>query len=205
MTQRALFPARAVRRDLGLPGAVVWIDEGFLSPDEATRCFEALRRGLAWSQETIRIAGRDIPLPRLTCWSGDPGRDYTYSGIHHAPSPWTPALARLKARVEAAVGAPFNAALANRYRDGRDSVSWHADDEPALGRAPTIASVSLGATRRFVFKPKSGGPARHAVDLAAGSLLVMAGETQSRWLHQAPKTRRPVAERINITFRRIGG
>ena len=142
--------------------------------------------------------GRRVPIPRLTAWHGAAG--YVYSGIAMTPAPWNPPLLELKAVAEACAGQAFNSVLLNLYRDGRDSVSWHADNEPGLGRDPVIASVSLGATRRFQMKHRRRAGARRARP-AAGSCLVMAGATQHHWLHQVPKTSRPVGPRINLTFR----
>lgn len=167
---------------------------------DADRLFEALRRLIAWRQEEAMIMGRKVPIPRLTAWHGEAG--YVYSGITMAPAPWTPALCELKACAERHAGQGFNSVLLNLYRDGRDSVSWHADNEPGLGRDPVIASLSLGATRRFHLKHRRSGE-RVALDLRHGSCLIMAGATQHHWLHQLPKTARAVGPRINLTFRRM--
>ncbi|MGH9064036.1 MAG: alpha-ketoglutarate-dependent dioxygenase AlkB family protein [Acidimicrobiales bacterium] len=175
--------------------------DGFLSPARADRLLSALGQDLRWRQEDARLFGRGIPLPRLTAWYGDVG--YQYSGVTHPPAPWPPSLDELRRLVAEVVPLP-NSALANLYRSGRDSVSWHADDEPELGRQPVIASVSLGAPRRFVLRH---GPTRDRVelDLPHGSLLVMAGDCQHRWQHAVPKTSRPVGPRINVTFRQMVG
>lgn len=111
-----------------------------------------------------------------------------------------PAAPRAEGVAEGLAGQRFNSVLLNLYRDGRDSVSWHADNEPGLGRNPVIASLSLGATRRFQLKHRRSKE-RVRVDLTHGSCLVMAGATQHHWLHQIPKTARPVGPRINLTFR----
>jgi alkylated DNA repair dioxygenase AlkB len=141
-----------------------------------------------------------VPIPRLTAWHGEAG--YVYSGIAMQPAAWTPALLEIKRCAEHHAGQGFNSVLLNLYRDGRDSVSWHADNEPGLGRDPVIASLSLGATRRFQLKHRRNG-LRVAIDLEHGSCLVMAGATQHHWLHQLPKTARPVGPRVNLTFRRM--
>ena len=109
-------------------------------------------------------------------------------------------LAELRDVVSDAAGVRFNSALLNRYRDGSDSVSWHRDDEPELGRNPTIGSVSFGATRRFKIRDLATKET-HDLDLVDGSLLVMRGASQREWEHCIPKTKRPVGERINLTFR----
>jgi alkylated DNA repair dioxygenase AlkB len=166
----------------------------------ADRLLAALMAGIDWRQEVATIMGRQVPIPRLTAWHGEAG--YVYSGIRLAPAPWTDPLLELRAVAERLAGQPFDSVLLNLYRDGRDSVSWHADDEPGLGRDPVIASISLGATRRFHLRHRRS-KARVAVDLAHGSCLIMAGATQHHWLHQLPKTARPVGPRINLTYRRM--
>ena len=156
-----------------------------------------------WRAENIVVWGRTYPQPRLIAWYGDIGKNYTYSGINLSPVPWTQALMDIKSRVEGATRTDFNSVLLNLYRDGQDSVSWHADNEPGLGRNPVIASLSLGAMRRFQLKHRRLEE-RHAFDLPHGSCLIMAGATQHHWLHQLPKTRAPVGPRINLTFRKMG-
>jgi alkylated DNA repair dioxygenase AlkB len=97
----------------------------------------------------------------------------------------------------------FNSVLANLYRDGRDSMGWHSDDEPELGAQPVIASLSLGSTRRFVLKHRRDPSRKFALELPHGSLLLMRGATQANYRHALPRTARPVGPRINLTFRRI--
>lgn len=187
---------------IALPHADLRFDPAFLPPAAASALLTQLIAEVAWEQRAIRIFGQEIPQPRLTAWYGDPAVRYTYSGLSWEPQPWTPALQALRQRVEAATGTRFNSVLLNYYRDGRDSMGWHADDEPELGPAPAIASVSLGATRRFRLRPKGG--LIHAplgLDLPSGSLLLMAGPTQQHWQHALPKTARPVGPRLNLTFR----
>lgn len=187
---------------LPLPDADVRLDPAWLSAAAADALFEALHGGLAWENHRVRLFGREHPSPRLSLWIGDPEAAYRYSGILRNPMPWTPALADLRVRLAAALGVDFDSVLANLYRDGRDAMGWHADDEPELGPAPVIASLSLGATRRFVLRHRDGEP-RRAIDLPSGSLLVMQGATQSNYRHALPRTARPVGPRINLTFRRV--
>jgi alkylated DNA repair dioxygenase AlkB len=157
-----------------------------------------------WRQDHAQIFGRRVALPRLTAWYGDPGAGYSYSGISMEPTPWTPLLAELKARAEALAEARFNSALLNYYRDGRDSVGWHADAEPELGRNPVIASLSLGATRRFEFRRRPPAlPQVHSIALVHGSCLIMAGAVQHLWHHRLPRAARVTEPRVNLTFRRI--
>jgi alkylated DNA repair dioxygenase AlkB len=173
------------------------------APREADALFSRLRAGIAWRQEEIVIFGERKRVPRLVAWHGDAGAAYTYSGVLHEPEPWTAELGEIRARVEALSGHAFNAVLLNLYRGGADGMGWHADDESELGRNPAVASVSLGATRRFRMRHRRRKELTLDLELANGSLLVMEGATQHHWVHAVPKTARPVGERINLTFRRI--
>ena len=173
---------------------------------DADRLFEMLLEGVDWRQHHVTIAGRTHPCPRLSAWYGDPDAAYAYSGLSLEPTPWNAVagLGEVKNTVEAICRCRFNSVLANLYRNGRDGMGWHADDEPELGPTPTIASVSLGAARRFRMRHR-----RHrdlaplSLRLEPGSLLVMSGPTQRSWHHSLPKSRRFHAPRINLTFRRI--
>lgn len=173
------------------------------APDEATRLFGELREEVRWEQEDILIFGERRRVPRLVAWHGDPGAAYRYSGADHQPEPWLPVLEVIRARVEAITGSGYNAVLLNLYRDGRDGMGWHSDDEPELGRNPVIASVSLGAERRFCLRHRRRPALRLDLPLPHGSVLCMAGATQHHWVHALPKTKRPVGPRINLTFRRV--
>jgi alkylated DNA repair dioxygenase AlkB len=170
---------------------------------EADELFRRLRGSIGWRQEEVVIFGERRRVPRLVAWHGDAGAAYTYSGVLHEPELWTPELGEIRARVEALSGHAFNAVLLNLYRGGADGMGWHADDEPELGRNPVVASVSLGATRRFRMRHRRRKQLTCEIALAHGSLLVMEGATQHHWVHAVPKTARPVGERINLTFRRI--
>ena len=187
---------------LPLPDADVRLDPHWLPPAAADALFDALLAAIPWEVHRIRLFGREVDSPRLSCWIGDPGAAYTYSGTRFTPHPWPDALRPVRARLRDEFGIDFNSVLANRYRSGRDGMGWHRDSEAELGRDPTIASLSLGATRRFALKHRNESH-KLALELAAGSLLVMAGQTQRHYLHALPKTARNVGERINLTFRRI--
>lgn len=159
---------------------------------------------IEWRHEDITLFGKTVKQPRLTAWYGDQGMTYSYSNLSLDPHPWTPLLADLKARVEAELGTTFNSALLNLYRGDRDSIGFHADNERELGPKPLIASLSLGQIRTFILKhkrDKSIPPCK--IQLGSGSLLVMAGNTQSNWVHGIEKESKPCGPRINITFRTI--
>jgi len=188
---------------LDLPGADVAMDATWLPAGEAGALFDALYTGIAWETHRIRLFGREVDSPRLSCWIGDPGTRYMYSGTRFEPRPWPPALLPIRARLLGELGVDFNSVLANLYRDGRDYMGWHADNERELGARPVIASLSLGATRRFVFKHRSEPSLKRELPLGCGSLLLMAGQTQANHRHALPATARSVGPRINLTFRRI--
>lgn len=179
----------------------------FLPGQEAHAWLERLWRELNWSQQEITLFGRRVMQPRLVAWYGDPHAAYTYSGLTLQPLPWHPILAELKDRLEAATRGSFNSVLANAYRDGADSMGWHSDDEPELGSMPLIASVSLGAERRFLVRPrkrtKGVKTASRGITLGHGSLLVMRGDSQRLFQHALPRTRKPVGLRINLTYRQV--
>lgn len=186
---------------LDLPGADVrWWPQALEQP-AADALYAALRADIPWHAEDILIFGARRQVPRLVSWHGDPGTGYTYSGTAHAPSPWTPELRQLRDRVERLTGHAYNSVLLNLYRGGQDGMGWHADDEPELGRNPAIASVSLGATRRFKLRHRRRPEAAATLELAHGDVLLMAGATQHEYVHAVPKTARPVGERINLTWR----
>ncbi len=188
---------------IALPGGELRYWPAFLSRDRSSNLFAQLRQSVPWQRSELRIAGRSIPIPRLNAWYGDAGADYSYSGVRLPITPWSPHLLAVKEQVEAATGLAFNSALLNLYRDGADSVDWHSDDEPELGDRPQVASLSLGAVRRFELKHRTIPATRHGLDLPDGSLLLMAGDLQRHWRHRVPKQRGLNGERINITFRRV--
>ena len=178
----------------------------FLDSATADQSLHQLLQGIEWEQHQLTIFGRQLPAPRLSAWYGDPDARYTYSGLSLTPRPWTAPLQTLKNRIETVADSAFNSVLLNQYRDGQDSMGWHSDDEPELGPAPTIASLSLGGERRFLLRRKKRRDlAPIEFPLSHGSLLIMRGPTQTHWQHQVPKTKRPVAPRLNLTFRRIVG
>jgi alkylated DNA repair dioxygenase AlkB len=164
---------------------------------------EILRRLIAetdWREETIVVYGKRHLQPRLTAWHGDAA--YTYSGLRLTPQPFPPLLAAIHSAVEQATQRRFNSVLLNYYRNERDSMGMHADDESELGPEPAIASVSFGATRRFVLRHRRTGQSLK-IDLTSGSLLLMAGPMQQHWLHGINKLTRQTGPRVNLTFRYI--
>lgn len=174
----------------------------YLDPRTADRLFDAFSKDLAWGQHTIRMFGRQVMQPRLTALYGSTPLTYRYSGLELTAHIWSGPLAQLASDVAKASDCEFNSVLGNLYRDGDDSMGWHADDEPELGQNPTIASISLGATRRFDLRPKKGRTGdRASIELGHGSLLVMGGDLQHHWDHQIAKTKRVRDPRINLTFR----
>ena len=186
---------------LPLEGADVRYDAGAFAA-RAALLFDALHREIPWEQHRLRIFGHEVGSPRLSCWLGDEGTAYKYSGTLFEPHAWTPTLSALRDELAKRFDLGFNSVLANLYRDGGDSMGWHSDAEPELGREPVIASLSFGAVRRFRFRSRETKRVTFAIDLAPGSLLVMRGATQRLYHHDLPKTVRAGA-RINLTFRMI--
>jgi alkylated DNA repair dioxygenase AlkB len=175
-----------------------------LAREAADRCFLRLRETIDWRSDEIILFGKRIVTARKVAWYGDPGCAYTYSGTTKEALPWTPDLRELQAVAEDLSGARFNSCLLNLYHHGDEGMAWHSDDEPEIVRDSAIASLSLGAERRFRFKHKREPGLTAEVLLEHGSLLVMAGPAQRHWLHCLPKTKRVTEPRINLTFRQIG-
>ena len=186
-----------------LPDAHLHFNPNWLPRPEADALLDRLMDEIRWETHRIRMFGREVDSPRRSCWIGDPGTGYVYSCTRFEPRPWPPALAVMRARIDEAAGVVMNSVLANLYRDGNDAMGWHSDDEPELGPRPVIASLSLGGTRRFVFRHRHDPAKKFALELPHGSLLVMAGDTQANWRHALPRTTRAVPPRLNLTFRRI--
>lgn len=179
----------------------LWLN--FLPRDRAEKLLHELIEGTPWRAEEVVVWGKRHPQPRLIAWYGDPGKNYTYSGIAMNPLPWTALLNRIRKKVEEACDERFNSVLLNFYRNERDSMGHHSDDEPELGPRPTIASLSVGEERRLSFRSKSGQFEALTVPLAPGSLLLMKGDTQRNWKHGIAKSGRRMGPRVNLTFRQI--
>jgi len=155
-----------------------------------------------WQQETITLWGKAHLQPRLSAWYGDKNASYSYSGIQLSPIAWSDTLSHIKNRIEHTTGCQFNSLLLNYYRDNKDGMGFHADDEPELGNTPSIASLSLGELRTFVLTHRHDKNVRNVrIPLASGALLLMKGETQKNWKHGIPKETQPCGPRINLTFR----
>ncbi|WP_455201705.1 alpha-ketoglutarate-dependent dioxygenase AlkB family protein [Kaarinaea lacus] len=174
----------------------------FFATEEASYWFDILLDDLDWTEETIKMFGKPILVPRLVCWYGDKSAIYQYSGIKHIPLPWTKSLTDIKHKIEAVSQHPFNSVLGNLYRSENDSMGWHSDNEKELGSEPFIASLSLGEERIFKIKHRTGKE-QHKLTLPSGSLLTMSGSFQHHWQHCVPKSRSPKQPRINLTFRYV--
>lgn len=188
---------------LPLDNGILTYYPAFIHPSDCEHYIGKLKNEINWKQENIRIFGKSCLTPRLTAWYGNAGAAYSYSGLKLSPEPWTPALVHLRDMIISATGCRFNSVLLNWYRDGNDSMGWHADDEKELGINPVIASLSLGQERDFRFRRKDNHRKIFKVKLANGSLLVMGGSIQHFWQHALPKSAGIKNERINLTFRMI--
>jgi len=199
MPSSSLFP---ISGEL-LPGdgsAVLFPD--FLCESDADNYFSGLHNNTPWEQNFIRLFGKEVFEPRLSTWHAEADLTYTYSGVPRTPHPWKEPLSSLRTACEDHTGQSFNGALLNLYRTGLDAMGWHSDDEAVNGPNPVIASISLGAERRFDFRHKQSREMISAV-LPHGSLLVMSGACQTFWLHRIAKTTRQTEPRINVTFRTL--
>ncbi len=182
-----------------------WLEHYPAAIEQSASLFERACAELDWHEESYQMFGREVRAPRLVAWHGDAEATYRYSGIVHAPAPWTPCLQSIRASLQSLCGLSFNAVLANWYRTGGDSMGWHADREKEIGPSPAdrqIASVSLGARRRFLVRTEASG---ETLEFSAGEgdVLVMRGRLQEHCKHAIPKTKKAVGARVNLSFRNI--
>ncbi len=188
---------------LDLPDSEIIYFRHFLGKDSADFYFNALMQNLDWQQHNIKIFGKTLPQPRLTALYAESEVPYTYSGLTLFPKKFTFDLLELKKEFQKYSPIHFTHCLANLYRDGSDSMGLHSDDEKELGKNPVIASLSLGATRKFKLKHRFKKDQKLEIDLEPGSLLLLKGTTQHFWKHELPKTKKEPGPRINLTFRKI--
>jgi alkylated DNA repair dioxygenase AlkB len=186
-----------------LPDAEIIYYPNFLSPEKANTLFEELLENTPWQQDEITVYGKRHLQPRLTSLYGNKEKPYSYSNIIMQPHHWTLALQKIKSLIENISEANFTTVLLNYYRNGNDGNGWHADNEKELGINPIIASLSLGAERKFQLKHNTDTSQKKNINLENGSLLLMKGTTQHFWKHQVPKTTKLINPRINLTFRMI--
>ena len=167
------------------------------------RLFRQLLDEIPWQQGSISLYGKRHPIPRLQCWMAGPGLDYRYSGENLTATAWTSTLAQLRAELNQRFDLRLNSVLCNLYRDGNDSMGWHADNEPELGPRARILSLTLGSERDFALRHSGESRQAGLLALPDGSLLDMKPGMQQRWQHAVPKRKRLAGARINLTFRCI--
>ncbi|MEX0290358.1 MAG: alpha-ketoglutarate-dependent dioxygenase AlkB [Flavobacteriaceae bacterium] len=197
----SLFPKTSIKLDL--PNSDIRYFPSFFTTEEADHYLRKFRTEVLWQQDDISLFGKNYPQPRLTALYGNNGKPYSYSSITMQPRPFSEELLKIKKQLKGYSKAEFTTCLLNLYRNGSDSNGWHADNEKELGQNPEIASISLGHPRYFHLKHRSDASLKQKILLEHGSLLLMSGETQHHWLHQIPKTAKPIGPRINLTFRVI--
>ena len=198
---KSLFPQEKIILDLKDASIIYY--PNFFSLQKSNELFEKLITEVPWQQDNITVFGKTHPQPRLTSLYGNEGKSYGYSNIVMQPHAWSPLIMHIKTEIEEICQENFTTVLLNLYRDGKDSNSWHADNEKELGRNPVIASVSFGAERIFQLKHNTIDHLKQSINLQHGSLLIMKDETQHFWKHQIPKTAKKTEQRINLTFRII--
>ncbi|BDA77170.1 DNA methylase [Leptospira kobayashii] len=196
-----LFPSETLTNLLPYEGIVHYYGK-VLDTDQANRYFDTLFKTIEWKNDEAIIFGKHIITKRKAAWYGDNEYQYTYSGTTKQALLWTKELLELRRIVEDISETKFNSCLLNLYHDGEESMSWHSDDEKSLGLNTVIASLSLGAERKFSFKHKNTKQS-FSIYLENGSLLVMKGSTQTNWNHSLPKSKKIIQPRINLTFRTI--
>lgn len=189
-------------KTFAVPNGTLLFDEGFLNQEEADLLFKHFEATLPFHQGTITLFGKTHAIPRLEAFFATENKTYSYSGKTLQTHPFTTELLNLKSKIEAISQEQFNCVLVNLYRNGQDSNGWHADNEPELGKNPVIASLSLGATRRFDLRHNLTNE-KISFNLTNGSILLMKGEIQHYWKHQIAKTKKIDAARINLTFRML--
>lgn len=172
------------------------------SLEKATYYFNQLIEEVEWKNDQLIIFGKLITTKRKVAWYGDKPYRYNYSNTSKFALDWTQGLFELKTMIEKISGETYNSCLLNLYHSGDEGMAWHSDNEPELKKQGAIASLSLGAERRFVFKHKASKQTQQVL-LEQGSLLVMKDETQDFWLHRLPPTKKIKSPRINLTFRTI--
>lgn len=182
-------------------GEYIYIPD-FYNKNQSDEFLQSFKEKIYWKQESMNMYGRELLFPRLTAWYGDDNKPYSFSGITLQPHAWSDELLKIKNDIEPLCECIFNSVLLNRYRDGKDSISWHTDAEKELGLNPIIASVNFGVERTFQLRHMNTKE-RIDIVLKHGSLLIMKGELQHYWQHQIPKSKRVLDERINLTFRLI--
>jgi alkylated DNA repair dioxygenase AlkB len=169
---------------------------------EADHYFNILMKSIEWKNDEAIIFGKRITTKRKVAWYGEEAFEYTYSKTTKSALPWTHALLELKLLIEKQTADTYNSCLLNLYHDGSEGMAWHSDAEKDLKKQGAIASLSLGAERKFAFKHKETKIKKEVI-LENGSLLVMKGSTQNHWLHRLPPTKKVFGPRINLTFRTI--
>lgn len=188
---------------INLPKAELIFVKDFFSEKESKVYFEYLKQQINWQHDQIKVFGKVYDQPRLTALYAENKKAYSYSNIVMHPHQFTNELLKIKNKIETFSNEKFTTCLLNYYRTGQDSNGWHADDEKELGVNPVIASMSFGAKRKFKMRKKDNHQEKFDIELSAGSLLIMKGETQHFWQHQIPKTTKKIEPRINLTFRKI--
>ncbi|HBV25914.1 MAG TPA: alpha-ketoglutarate-dependent dioxygenase AlkB [Acidimicrobiaceae bacterium] len=201
-SQEELFNFGSVET-LDLPGAEIELHQQIWSRSQGDTLCGLLIKELNWRQDKISMFGQTHDVPRLNAWYGDADCSYSWSGITMTPNPWNSTLRDIREKVNGVASEQFNSVLANFYRDGNDKVDWHADDEEVLGQAPVIASVSLGATRKFRIRRKDRSEKATDIFLRSGDVLVMRGLTQLLWEHEVPRSKKVREPRVNLTFRKV--
>jgi len=197
-----------------LKNADITLIDTFLENIEADLFFRSLENNVDWEQQSMNMYGKEYKFARLTSWYGESNTSYKFSGVTLNAHDWNKSkdLLYIKDKINNICNEDFNSVLLNLYRDGNDYISWHSDNEKELGINPTIASLSLGASRIFRIRRMDNHSIKYDIELRHGSLLIMKGETQHHWEHTIPRRsdnklslfdKSNEIKRINLTFRKM--
>ncbi len=204
MNQGPLFAANTTQDGLNIlpkDGSAFYHPE-FMSPADSNQLMNRLHQSLEWNADQLMMFGKLVTTRRKVAWVGDSNCSYTYSGVKKQAQAWIPELLAIKNQLEELAQSQLNSCLLNFYHDGADGMGWHSDDEIELDAQSPIASLSLGATRKFAFRHKQDKSST-SLFLENGSALIMNAPTQQHWQHALLKTRTILTPRINLTFRKI--
>jgi len=176
--------------------------EKIVKDDELKQLYESLLNNIHWENERVIMFGKEIITKRKVAFFSDPSISYRYASKTKIGLPWNSTLFTIKNWVESITKESYNACLLNLYHNGEESMGWHSDNEKEIITGSSIASLSLGANRKFSFKHKVSKETV-SIELEDGSLLEMKGSVQTHWWHALLKSKKVTDGRINLTFRQM--
>ena len=181
---------------------IAFYHEKVIPDDQIKQLYNELLNNINWENERVVMFGKEIITKRKVAFYSDNSIAYRYSSKTKIGLPWNDTLIALKNIAESITKETYNACLLNLYHNGEESMGWHSDNEKEIVANSSIASLSIGAARKFSFKHKVTKETI-SIQLENGSLLEMKGTIQSNWWHSLPKSKKITDSRINLTFRKM--